>query len=278
MIIRKNILPRTYLDMFCTGALFGVFIPYIYWYEMFEVLPHYYQIGTSWYMVHWICGSFVAFQAVSNLVAIILCDTSLRGRTMSTTLLPGWRFCSACETTAPPRSWHCDVCNTCILRRDHHCLFTGCCIGLENYRYFFIFIFYTCIALIYSFYFNSAYTWEVVDMTQVSWINVVFPLAMVIYDFTPQQLNLLVFLLLTIAMGLCFMILYLHITLIKDNQVMHERGENITVYNIGAYENVRGLFGKKWYMCFLSAFAKSELTFDGINWKTNENIDTPKTK
>lgn len=278
MYLRRNILPKTILDAICSGLLIVVFIPYIYWYELFEVLPHFYEIWSFWYIVHWLCGNFVAFQIVSNLVAIILCDTSVKGRIMPTTLLPGWRFCSVCETIVPPRSWHCEQCNTCILRRDHHCLFTSCCIGHDNHRYFFIFVFYTFIALLYSFYFNCYYTWEIVNFTNVAWINIVFPLAMVFYDYSPQQLNLLVFLLLTVAMFICASLLYLHLSLIRLNQVTYERGTKTKIYNMGLRQNITSIFGERWKLCWLSSFIQSELTHDGMNWIVEENVDNVETE
>lgn len=70
------------------------------------------------------------------------------------------RFCERCNTYKPDRCHHCSVCDRCILKMDHHCcifsssalphLDTGPwvnnCIGFYNYKYFLLFLIYTCCA------------------------------------------------------------------------------------------------------------------------------------
>eukprot|EP00736_Rhodelphis_marinus_P006356 Rmarinus@m.23172 len=51
-----------------------------------------------------------------------------------------YKFCSRCESTRPPRSFHCKRCGRCILRLDHHCFIIDCCIGYHNQKFFILFM------------------------------------------------------------------------------------------------------------------------------------------
>lgn len=53
------------------------------------------------------------------------------------------RRCNKCKKPKPDRSHHCSICNQCILKMDHHCPFINNCVGFRNYKYFFIFMFWT---------------------------------------------------------------------------------------------------------------------------------------
>ena len=51
------------------------------------------------------------------------------------------QLCPDCEIIRTPRSRHCGTCNQCVERFDHHCPWINNCIGINNHKYFMVFIF-----------------------------------------------------------------------------------------------------------------------------------------
>lgn len=50
------------------------------------------------------------------------------------------RYCSHCRRLKAPREHHCAICNECVAKMDHHCPWINNCVGIENQRYFILFI------------------------------------------------------------------------------------------------------------------------------------------
>ena len=59
-------------------------------------------------------------------------------------------YCKTCKEIKPLRTHHCSVCNKCNLRMDHHCPWVNNCIGLSNFRYFALFLFYLFILCVFN--------------------------------------------------------------------------------------------------------------------------------
>jgi hypothetical protein len=51
-------------------------------------------------------------------------------------------LCHSCHIAKPLRSKHCRVTRRCVLMFDHYCPFVGNAVGLYNYRYFILYIFF----------------------------------------------------------------------------------------------------------------------------------------
>ncbi|GAX80822.1 hypothetical protein CEUSTIGMA_g8257.t1 [Chlamydomonas eustigma] len=52
------------------------------------------------------------------------------------------RFCKRCQAWKPERAHHCSVSGRCILKMDHYCIWVINCVGLLNYKFFLLFLFY----------------------------------------------------------------------------------------------------------------------------------------
>ncbi|KAI9253348.1 DHHC palmitoyltransferase-domain-containing protein [Helicostylum pulchrum] len=51
-------------------------------------------------------------------------------------------YCKKCEAAKPARTHHCKECNTCAPKMDHHCIWINGCVDQDNYKLFFLFVFY----------------------------------------------------------------------------------------------------------------------------------------
>lgn len=62
----------------------------------------------------------------------------------------GARWCKRCLKWKPDRCHHCSVCGRCVLKMDHHCVWVINCVGGANYKFFLLFLFYTCLTSVFS--------------------------------------------------------------------------------------------------------------------------------
>ena len=61
------------------------------------------------------------------------------------------RYNESCHFYQPPRAHHCSVTDECIERFDHFCPWVGSTVGLRNYRFFVLFVYFTTLLGIYVF-------------------------------------------------------------------------------------------------------------------------------
>lgn len=281
MQIRKNILPRTLSDVAATTFLF-VMIFVTLWFELFIVIPKIHGFGSFLHIFYATLGVFVTFNIVGNLIALMICDTSIKNQIIQPPSekagQKGWHLCTYCESIAPPRSWHCVICGTCILKRDHHCIFSGTCVGFHNHRYFMLLLFYLSLSTILCGFYNSYFIWIMsADFQQwISYAKIIFPLAFLMVDYSIQQYYFLIYLIDLIGAFLVVTLLYYHCSLIKDGTVVHEKNHKIgSIYNYGISKNFKIVLGSKYYLTWISPHISSPLPHDGIYW---ESIETTKTR
>ena len=190
MRYRSNFLPRSVMDG-CATVFMLTAIGVTFVCEVALVLPALAGEGAVFWLQAGI-GLFILFNILGNIFAVMRLDTSTHGLLLPASLRPGWRFCSACEATAPPRSWHCPACRACILRRDHHCTFAGCCVGHYNLRHFLLFLAYLALGALYSTVLNFIFIRRVVGgFHLLSMLQLVMPTAMLVFglDVSPKQVG-----------------------------------------------------------------------------------------
>lgn len=57
-------------------------------------------------------------------------------------------LCHTCHISKPLRSKHCRIARRCVLVFDHHCPFVGNTIGLDNYKWFYLILFFMALAVL----------------------------------------------------------------------------------------------------------------------------------
>lgn len=62
------------------------------------------------------------------------------------------KYCSTTKVVRPARSKTCRICRTCVAKFDHHCVWLNSDVGLNNYRYFLLFLASTSIICFYGVY------------------------------------------------------------------------------------------------------------------------------
>ncbi|KAF0313988.1 putative palmitoyltransferase ZDHHC24 [Amphibalanus amphitrite] len=270
MRYRANFLPRSVMDGFATVfMLTAIGVTFVS--EVSLVLPG--LVDGPLYWVQAVIGIFILFNILGNIFAVMRLDTSTHGLLLPASLKPGWRFCSACEATAPPRSWHCPICRACILRRDHHCTFTGYCVGHFNQRHFLLFLAYLALGALYSTVLNVIFIMRVVGgFHLLSLLQLVMPTAMLVFglDVSPKQLYAFLFTLDLIGFLFVLALLLYHGQGALRGATNYEKVHRQFQYDLGWKENLRQIFGTRWYLAVLSPAVHSPLPSDGISFTTAE--------
>ncbi|KAL4464132.1 hypothetical protein ABPG74_006069 [Tetrahymena malaccensis] len=56
-------------------------------------------------------------------------------------------YCIKCDRIKPPRTHHCKECNRCVQRMDHHCPWVANCVGIQNHKYFILFLLHATLSV-----------------------------------------------------------------------------------------------------------------------------------
>ncbi|XP_060801054.1 probable palmitoyltransferase ZDHHC24 [Amyelois transitella] len=111
-----------------------------------------YSMGNLKHGLHIALSAFCFINVIGNMIMVIITDTTVKRGSLDGV------YCDICKIRRPFDAWHCKLCNVCIERRDHHCLFLHRCIGLNNQRYYLLYLFYLTVSMIYSMYYNYLFT------------------------------------------------------------------------------------------------------------------------
>ncbi|XP_032671131.1 probable palmitoyltransferase ZDHHC24 [Odontomachus brunneus] len=270
VVMRKKIWPRTAGDLASMVFVLTI-VPLIYWFGLWVVLPEFYKDESLQYTLHFVLGTFIMLNIVGNYTYTVLCDTSTVRNVMSIgTAKPenGWWLCVACETLSPPRSWHCHTCDICILKRNHHCIFAGYCIGFYNHRYFIMFLWYLFLGAAYAFCYGSFFVWSRVPFEFSTVLRMVFPLVIFFFgiDMSIDQFYLVLYVVSFVGTLYAGVLCIYHFNLIFRGVVSNESNKNNYMYNMGWKDNIKDVFGERWYLTWLLPYVKSQLPHDGTSW------------
>lgn len=217
-------------------------------------------------------GLFIFFNVISNMLLAMITDTSIKSISiLPTVLLPDWRYCSACEQNAPPRSFHCYNCETCILRRSNHCTFLGKCCGYKNARYYYYFIFYAWLGTLYSNLLNIEYIVELMHGFSLKTLFIIFmPLFAWLFGFLDNNLALFSAIANTACLFLSiilFLYLIVNSKMVLNGQTWFEYSIKNFDYSQGWSANLIETFGKNWFFALIWPFASYKLPSDGTKFK-----------
>nr|XP_018914307.1 PREDICTED: probable palmitoyltransferase ZDHHC24 [Bemisia tabaci] len=277
MHIRKQLIPRNLSDLFSIIFLL-IMIPLVYYFEIFVVLPQLHDCCFSvWYILHFVFGTFTLLNVVSNYVATIVIDTSVKNNIVSSSH-PDDELCSVCRIPVPPRSWHCRRCDDCILKQDHHCIFVGTCIGHFNHRYFIWLLFFMFIMTVHGSYLNVFYVKENFHCSPFLFMKVLFPVLFLIFGFDERVNHSALILIVTNFVGMIVtgLLLWYHCKLILQGTTCHENRRKDFSYHASPKENIKRVLGERWHLTWISAFISSKLPERGDLWKLNAIQDTQK--
>jgi len=248
------------------------------WYETCHVMQYYHSEengGTSaGWIAHVVFSLFLYANSLANVYKMIrtrvICDLTVLGVAENA----DWPYCERCLSHRPPRTHHCRVCDICVLKRDHHCWFGGCCVGHANHRYYFCAISYMFMAAIYSnFYHFSFMTDRLHHLGQYG-----IPFCVILphfcalfgylsfYQFLVAVLSFIGFFLLVIFLWL----ISIQVVQIATGQTRYERKRGDHMYNNGPMENIRAVFGERWYIAWLCPWISSSLPENGASFRVSE--------
>lgn len=154
---------------------------------------------------------------------------------------------------------------------------SGCCIGHNNQRFFIWLVFYLFIGTTYASILNSIFIWIIHGdefRTTITFIKIIFPLAMFMFEGSTMQYYLLMYIINLIGSVFTGFLLYYHVRNMWRGSITHEA---VRQFDLGPWNNIQMVLGKRWRLTWISPFLQSQLPFDGIDWqhiyeKTSKNL------
>eukprot|EP01024_Parvocaulis_polyphysoides_P035729 TRINITY_DN31746_c0_g1_i1.p1 TRINITY_DN31746_c0_g1~~TRINITY_DN31746_c0_g1_i1.p1 ORF type:complete len:300 (+),score=14.17 TRINITY_DN31746_c0_g1_i1:209-1108(+) len=156
------------------------------------------------------------------------------------------RYCMKCANWKPPRAHHDSVSRKCVLKMDHFCIWVINCVGLLNYKFFLLFLFYSWISCFYAS------------------ILLIYPL---INFFENMKNPVELFTLFGFVLDLAFTIslagfIFMHYQLLSGNKTTIEvmkKGVNPWPFDKGRRKNFEEVFGRETWRWFLPYYSDDEV-------------------
>eukprot|EP00698_Gefionella_okellyi_P010774 TRINITY_DN281_c0_g1_i1.p1 TRINITY_DN281_c0_g1~~TRINITY_DN281_c0_g1_i1.p1 ORF type:complete len:357 (-),score=50.60 TRINITY_DN281_c0_g1_i1:39-1079(-) len=131
----------------------GLFLVYRYAEPLFESSPYLTHVHT------YLFGTCAAF-GVGLFYQVVLMNPGVITARNVAAYESSWEYdgavfeegkeCTECKLPKPARSKHCRVCNRCVARFDHHCIWLNNCVGINNTRWFVLFLFHHALLCLYG--------------------------------------------------------------------------------------------------------------------------------
>ncbi|XP_049703240.2 probable palmitoyltransferase ZDHHC24 [Helicoverpa armigera] len=245
------------------GVVF-LMIPGIFIFQITVVYPNLVemlQVGVIKQLVHLCLITFCFVNVVGNMIFSMIMDSNLKKPVYGE-----GTYCEYCRMARPAKSWHCMRCNACILKRDHHCAFLSRCIGLNNQRYFILFLGHILLSMIYATYYN--YYFVTMKFENDGWLLSAFRILNPMIRFViPEPMG---------VKDLYVFYLFLNMGLIVwSGSLFFYHTRNI-VMGVSSYEskfpelmdsskwkdNMLRVFGTRWYLAIVWPMCESPLPDD----------------
>ncbi|KAL8589224.1 hypothetical protein ACOMHN_017026 [Nucella lapillus] len=168
-----------------------------------------------------------------------------------------WVKCLMCQKERPPRCHHCTLCGMCVLKRDHHCYMTGACIGVNNQRFFLVFLVWGLLLTVFGTVHMLPYTfYHVVPEYNISYFDFLPPVSLVrgLLGYVSPVIALLalLFWMLLFFVVVVTVMLGNFIRMFLAGNTSFERDNGIKVTNTRSPSGkLRAVFGDYWWVNFL---------------------------
>lgn len=244
------------IPFLCVGF---ILTPCFFIFELSVVRPavvEAYQMKPKIHAIHVLFSTFLFINVFGNMIMSALIDVAVGN-------LRGGRFCEDCNEQRPKNSWHCKACNICVLKRDHHCTFFSKCVGLNNQRYYILYLFHLTISMAYTTYYNFYFVLTKFESQELvlSVFRIMNPfLRLMIPEPMGSRDVFVLFLLMTTGLLVWSIgLLVFHLKNVVRGVTAREYKKK-ELYNCSKWkENLLNVFGEKWYLAAVWPFVDSAL-------------------
>jgi hypothetical protein len=184
---------------------------------------------------------------------------------------PPFPVCRRSGQFKPPRSHYDSVTSRLVLNMDHFCPWVANTVGFYNKKFFILFVSYACITCAYS---------ALVLLAILSTNGLLNPGSNIVLSYSSSYFGKTIFVMsylamivdATFALALLFFA-GVHWYMASRNQTSIEGYDSSKMYDLGASQNLKTVFGENRRYWFLPVFHHGPLG-DGVHWETiHGNLD-----